>query len=127
MSTGQYGTEELTKAVGEVKEIIDDVNAARDPESAGGKKITWGEGIGLVVSDAGKVIKITNAAEAIWNEIKDLDTGEAPEVVAAFKQLYSPKNPYVDAGANKTVLALIAIKEAGENFAKAKDWEEENK
>lgn len=124
--SGKYGTEEITKAVKNVDEIFDDIVKARAEDSPGGRKITLGEVLGLVFSDTGKVIKIINASDLIIAQIKDLQSEEAPEVIAAFKQLYSPENPFIESGATKALEGGLKFKEAAEDFKKAKEWEKEH-
>jgi hypothetical protein len=125
MTTGKLGTEKIQEAVQQIDQIFDDVQAARAEDSPGGKKITLGESLTLIVSDSGKVIRIVNSAGVIWDEITDLETVEAPEIIEAFEALYSPNNPYIKPGAIKTLEAIIAIKEAAEQFVLAKQWEKE--
>jgi len=120
--SGKYGTDEIQKAVIDIDKIIEDVQDARAEDSPGGKKIKLSEAVGLVISDGGKVIRIVNAGDVIWEEIKDLQTSEAPEIVNALKNIYDPENPYVVPCATKLTVAIIAIKEAAEQFALARKW-----
>ena len=127
MTTGKLGTEEIQNAVAVLVELVHDVEEKRTAESAGGKKITFTEALTLVVSDSGKVFKLVNASGLILEEIKDLESDEAAGIIAAFKLLYSPKNPYVEPFAVKCLEAGLKGKEAGEIFVQLKAWEKANK
>ena len=126
MTTGKLGTEEIQNAVGELVAIVHDVEEKRTTESSGGKKITFTEGLSLVVQDAGKVFKLVNSAGLILAEIKDLESEEAAGIIAAFKALYTPENPFVEPFAVKCLEAGLKGKEAGEIFVQLKQWEKDN-
>ena len=126
MTTGKLGTEEIQKAVAELVAIVHDVEEKRTTESSGGKKITFTEGLSLVVQDAGKVFKLVNSAGLILAQIKDLESEEAAGIIAAFKPLYTPENPFVEPFAVKCLEAGLKGKEAGEIFVQLKQWEKDN-
>jgi hypothetical protein len=119
---GAYGTDAIETAIGQVDEIVEDISKATALESAGGKKITLTEGLQLIFSDSGKLIKIINASGVIWDQIKDLKTSESPSIILALEGIYSPENPFVKEASEKLVTVFIGIKEAIESFKKAKDW-----
>lgn len=126
MTTGTLGTEEIQKAVAQLVEIVEDVESKRTPESAGGKKVTWTEGVSLVLTDSGKLFKIVNAGGLILAEIKDLESEEALPIITAFKALYSPRNPFTEPFAVKCLEAGLKGKEAGEIFVQLRQWEKDN-
>jgi hypothetical protein len=122
---GRLGTNAIETAVGQIDEIIEDVTKATEEDSPGGKKITITEGLNLIFSDAGKLIKIINASGVIWDEVKDLETEESPKIIAALEGIYTPENPFIKEAAGKLVTALIGIKEAAVALKQAKDWNKE--
>jgi hypothetical protein len=126
MSTGKFGVENIARTIDDVATVITDVKKAREEESAGGKKITLSELLGLVVSHSGKAVKLAQSIDEITDELADLEAKESPELVEALKKLYDPANPYVASGGEKMITGILWIKEGAEDLAKAKAWEGEN-
>lgn len=122
---GSLGTDAIVTGLQQVDSIVEDVMKATEEDSPGGKKITFVEGLGLIIADSGKIIKIINASGAIWDEIKDLETDESQSIIDALEKIYSPENPYLKKAGEKSVLAVIALKEAGLAFAEARKWEKD--
>jgi len=125
-SVGLYGIEKIAEGLQTIVNIVDDVKEAKREDSAGGKKITWPEGIGVVVQNAGKAIAFANALDDMGKEVADLEAKESPEICASIESVYSPKNPYIKAGAEKLVTGSLWVKEGIEDILKAKEWESMN-
>jgi hypothetical protein len=126
-SVGLYGTDKIAEGLVTIVDVVDDLKEARREDSAGGKKITWPESVGIVMANAGKVIKFAGSIDEMGKQVADLEAKESPEICAAVEKLYSPKNPYVKSGSEKLVTGGLWIKEGVEDLLKAKEWEASNK
>jgi len=122
------GKENVDKIVGVIKDFsgtYSKIAKAREADSPGGKKITWTEWIGLIPGLIGGIISFFKNLVEIKVEILDYEDEEGVEIANAIKEGFSVDNPYVDEGIQKSLIGIGAMKEAGEAFAQANDWEEQ--
>lgn len=125
-SVGLYGTDEIAKGLQTIVEVVADIKAAKAEDSAKGKKITTMEAATIAVGNVGKLFNFANSIDEMGKEAADLEVKEAPEICAALEKLYSPENPFIKAGSEKLVAAVLGVKEAVELFLQAKEWEKTN-
>jgi hypothetical protein len=74
--------------IGNFVEVVDESLA---PESAGGKKVTWPEGVKIAMK-AVPFIGVFKNAEEMVNEFQDMDDDERAELVEAFAQEFNLRN-----------------------------------
>lgn len=104
----------LLKVVVEIKTNIE--NKSKEG------KLSWWDKIVLILGNIGKIVKVSKNIVEIGQEVVDIDSKEAEEVVAELERIYSPKNPFVTTGAKKLIQAIVLTKEGSLDLMDAKKW-----
>ena len=115
MSLQQENIDKLMETIKEVPEVYQDIKKAKES----GNKITWAEGGAIAIKHGGKAIRFISNLQEIGNEVIDLESDEAQELIDGIKAIYTPNDPLVESGAESIIKGMVYLKEGIECLVKA--------
>jgi len=117
---GKQDIDKIVRSIEDGVAIYKDVKEAKES----GNKITLLEGGALFVKHGGKAFRFFTSLQEIGEEIVDLESDEAEELIAALTQIYNPEDPLVKEGCEKLLEGALLIKEGIEELITAKEADE---
>ena len=115
MSLGKQDIDKLTQTIVDAAEVIKDIKEAKES----GDKITLLEGGALAIKHLGKAIRFISSIQEIGEEVVDIESSEANDLIEAIKNIYDPENGDVEFGAELIIKGMIKLKEGIEKIIAA--------
>jgi len=105
--------------------IADGIEVSNDIEKAleDDNRISLMEGGTLFLKHGGKAFRFVRGLREMGNEIVDIDSDEADEIINALSEVYNPDDPLVKSGMRKLFLGAVNIKEGIRDLAESKKKE----